>query len=106
VALLFMVPGIDETLRVYGQASIVVPDERERAVLGMDGKGRSVLRVEVARAFFHCAKALMRSALWDPQTRIDRGDFPTMGQLMSDHAGLPGSVESQEEMLIRYQPTL
>jgi uncharacterized protein len=70
VALLFMVPGIEETLRVYGQAEVVTLDHARRLALGVDSKGRTELRITVTRAFFHCAKAIMRSRLWDPATQV------------------------------------
>jgi uncharacterized protein len=106
VCLLFFVPGVDETLRVYGRAELLdavaapaVAAERGRAP-------RSVLVLHVDRAFFHCAKALMRSRLWDPESRIPRESFPTMGQIMRDHAGGSGPVEDQQSMLDRYSAQL
>jgi PPOX class probable FMN-dependent enzyme len=106
VSLIFFVPGIDETLRVYGRASVVPIDPAMRAALDIDDKGRTALRIVVTRAYFHCAKAVMRSRLWDREAQVDRGCFPTMGELMNEHARLSTPVESQEEMLRRYEPTL
>jgi PPOX class probable FMN-dependent enzyme len=106
VSLLFFVPGIDETLRVYGRAAVEPLDAPMRAALGIDDKGRTALRITVDRAYFHCAKAVMRSHLWDPASAVDRAAFPTMGELMNEHSRLPTPVESQEEMLRRYEPTL
>ena len=84
-ALLFFVPGIDETLRVYGTATLVGPD-----VLGVDltdfGKPPlSVLVLKVERAYFQCSKAVMRSGLWDPGRRVDRSVFPPFSQVLRDH---------------------
>ncbi len=98
VTLLFLVPGIDETLRVYGRGSVVARD--------VDAKERTEVRIEVTKAYFHCAKALMRSKLWDPARRVERTTFPTMGELINEHSGLSRPVESQGEMLRRYEPTL
>jgi PPOX class probable FMN-dependent enzyme len=106
VALLFLVPGIDETLRVYGRASLRLLRDEDREVLGVDRKGRSALHLEVTKAYFHCAKALMRSALWNPEQHIERSEFPTMGQLMAEHTGMAGRAETQEEMLERYLPSM
>jgi uncharacterized protein len=106
VALLLLVPGIDETLRMYGRAEVVTLDEARRAELGLDGKGLTEMRITVTKAYFHCAKAVMRSGLWDPDSRIERDQFPTMGELMNDHAQLTTPVEPQEEMLRRFAPTL
>jgi uncharacterized protein len=106
VALLFMVPGIEETLRVYGQAEIVTLEPARRLDLGVDNKGRTELRITVTSAFFHCAKAIMRSRLWDVATQVERAVLPTMGEILKDHTGLPGPVESQGDMRRRYQPEL
>jgi len=106
VALLFMVPGIDETLRVYGQGEVVRLDARRRVGLGVDAKTRTALDVKVDRAFFHCAKALMRAQLWDPARRVERSEFPTMGEVISRHSGMAGPAETQAAMVARYQAGL
>ncbi|HVI17599.1 MAG TPA: pyridoxamine 5'-phosphate oxidase family protein [Gaiellales bacterium] len=84
VALLFMVPGFDETVRVNGRAEIT----RDPALLeALSVKGRpavAAILVEVDEAFFHCAKSLIRSALWDPATRADRRQMPSLGQIIAD----------------------
>jgi PPOX class probable FMN-dependent enzyme len=84
-ALMFFVPGIDETLRIFGTTTILGPD-----ALGIDltefGKPPlSVLVVQVERAYFQCAKAVMRSGLWDPDRRVDRSVFPPFTQVLRDH---------------------
>jgi uncharacterized protein len=105
VALLCLVPGIDETLRVYGRGELLpttaVPgDTSERG-----RPARSLLLIHVERAFMHCAKALMRGRLWDPAAQVPRDSFPSMGEIMRAHAGT-GSAESQEEMVRRYADQL
>jgi uncharacterized protein len=84
-ALMFFVPGIDETLRVYGRTTLVEPD-----ALGMDltefGRAPlSVLVLQVERAYFQCSKSVMRSGLWDPERRVDRSVFPPFSQVLRDH---------------------
>lgn len=106
VALLFMVPGIDETLRVYGTAELISADASPVPVTEHGREPRSVLAVQVSKAFFQCAKALMRSALWDPASRVERDVFPTMGTVMRDHALTTGPVESQADMVRRYTDLL
>ena len=106
VALLFMVPGIDETLRVYGRSEVRTLDEHQRVALQVDDKTRTALHVEVSRAFFHCAKALMRARLWDPAARLERSAYPSMGEIISQHAGMPGPPETQAAMVARYQASL
>ena len=84
VALLFMVPGFNETVRVNGRATVT----REPALLtSLAVQGRpavAAILVEVEEAFFHCAKALVRSALWDPAGRADRAQMPTLGRIIAD----------------------
>lgn len=83
VSLLFLVPGVNETLRLHGIATISTdPDLRERCVA--QGKvPATVLVIEVREIFMQCAKALMRSALWAGRPRP--AEVPSMGQLISAH---------------------
>ena len=81
-------------------------ERSRRLALGVDNKGRTELRITVTSAFFHCAKAIMRSRLWDPAMQVERDVLPTMGEILKDHTGLLGPVESQDEMRRRYQPDL
>ncbi len=105
VGLLFMIPGVDETLRVNGVAALRTdPDLVERFQVGRRPPA-IVLAITVRQAYLHCAKALMRSRLWDPDARIDRAELPTMGEMMRDHAG-SGSAESQAAMVERYREQL
>ncbi len=84
VALLFLVPGVGETLRVNGQARISI-DPALLARFEVDGKPpRSVLVVNVETVFFQCSRALVRSRLWDPSTQIDRSALPSTGKMISD----------------------
>src|SRR5512134_226923 len=84
VALLFLIPGVGETLRVNGRAEIRTdPALLER--FRVDGKPpRSVIVVRVERAFFQCARAIFRSNLWDPARHIERGSLPSLGTVVSD----------------------
>lgn len=82
VALLFLIPGIGETLRVNGRAEIVV-DEDFCAEFAMNGKTpRSVILVTVERTYFQCKKALARSGLWDPAAQVARGELPSAGEML------------------------
>ncbi|HCQ46233.1 flavin-nucleotide-binding protein [Achromobacter spanius] len=84
VALLFLVPGVGETLRVNGTARVSVdPALLER--FAMDGKQpRSVLIVDVQTVYFQCSRALLRSRLWDPATQVPRSALPSTGRILSD----------------------
>ncbi len=96
VGLLFFVPGMNETLRVNGRARLTI-DPEILAPMSVNGKPpRAALVVQVEEAYLHCAKALIRSRLWGPETQIDRKSFPTMGQMMADQIGGLDPVEVQK----------
>jgi predicted pyridoxine 5'-phosphate oxidase superfamily flavin-nucleotide-binding protein len=104
--LLFMLPGMDETLRVNGGAALL----DAAAVLAQFPHARNpprlVLEVVVEEAYLHCGKALMRSRLWDAEHKIDRAVFPSLGQMIKDQARSAEPAETQEEMLARYADEL
>ncbi len=107
VGLLFMIPGVDETLRVNGTVAIS-DDERLRARFADDGRRppRTVLVVSVREAYLHCAKALMRARLWEPDAQVPRDALPTMGEMLRDQIGSTEEPESQEAMVARYREVL
>lgn len=104
--LLFMVPGVDETLRVNGRVMLSV----DPADLALCSDGRRtpklVLRMAVQEAFLHCAKAFMRSQLWSEASRIPRDRLPTMNQMIHEQLGLAEPPETQMQMLERYRKDL
>ena len=96
VALLFMIPGLDETLRVNGTAELVAdPDVCARVAI--DGKPAKVaVVVTVAEAYIHCAKALRRGALWSPQSWPATDELPSAACIVKDHAALEADVADIE----------
>ncbi len=93
VSLLFLIPGVGETLRINGTAKISV-DEKLLERFEMQGKRpRSVIRVSVGRIYFQCQKALARSKLWDPAMQIDRKTLPSTGTMLSDLS--KGSIDGK-----------
>lgn len=87
VALLFLIPGVGETLRVNGTA-VVSADPALRGRFAVDGATpRTVLVVTVERAFFQCARALLRSGLWDPARQVPRASLPSTGALLAEASG-------------------
>ena len=102
--LIFFVPGIDETLRVGGKGTVTVEPALLAAMKEFGKLPRAVLRVEVAEAYFHCGKALMRSKLWTAQ-RVERDVMPSIGEVIHDQTGL-GERESQEAIYERYKTQL
>ncbi|MEX2582338.1 MAG: pyridoxamine 5'-phosphate oxidase family protein [Gemmatimonadota bacterium] len=85
VGLLFLVPGVSETLRVNGRATI----STDPAILdrfAISGRAATtVLEVAVREAFIQCAKALVRSDLWNPQRHVDRSTLPSLGTILAAH---------------------
>lgn len=85
VGLLVLVPGMNETLRINGTARIT-DDERLLAPSAVAGRVPRVgLVIAVEEAFLHCPKALVRSALWDSDRRIDRSVLPSYAAMLLDH---------------------
>lgn len=106
IGLLFLIPGVDETLRVNGRAVLSQSAEDIAACTTERRAPKLVVRVSVEAAYLHCAKAFMRSRLWDPAARVDRSALPTAGQMISDQTGIVIAPETQEAMARRYAPDL
>lgn len=106
VALIFMVPGVDETLRVNGTARLRDEAEFVDAFAQERQRPKLVIEVAVREAYLHCAKAFMRSQLWQPDSWGARDALPTMNQMIHDQIGAGPVTESQEQMLARYRDQL
>lgn len=106
VGMLFLIPGVAETLRVNGSAEIRDdPDLLARFTV----RGRlpaTVLLVHVSEVFLHCAKCVMRSKLWDPDAQIARGLLPSMTEMINDQTGRADPVLSEERVWAGYQKVL
>ena len=89
VGMLFMIPGVDETLRLNGRATLTT-DPAQLEPLAVKGRApRSGLLVEVEEVYLQCTKALVRSRLWKDESRVDRKSaLPSFGSMIADHAGL------------------
>lgn len=82
VGLLFIVPGVGETLRVNGRARIST-DEALLESFAVEGKRpRTVVMIDVDAVYFHCSKALVRSKLWDPAQHVERSLLPSAGEMI------------------------
>ena len=104
--LLFMIPGIDETLRVNGAAAVsTAPDDIDRCTTERRAP-KVVVRITVREAYLHCAKAFMRSNLWSAANQVERSVLPLMGRMLNDQTGIDVPAETQEEMRRRYEPDL
>lgn len=106
VGLLFVIPGVDETLRVNGVAYLSV-DPADIAHCTTEVRApKLVMRVGVQQAYLHCAKAFMRSKLWDVSSQVDRACLPTMVDMINEQAAIEGVFETHEEMMLRYRNEL
>jgi uncharacterized protein len=84
IALLFLIPGVGETLRVNGRASISIDPELMQS-FAINGKlPRCVLIVHIESVYFHCSKAIVRSKLWEEATKIDRNSLPSTGTIIAE----------------------
>ena len=100
VGLLFLVPGMNETLRVNGNAKITT-DKNILESLSVEGKApRSALEIIIEEAYLQCAKALIRSKLWEEDYKIERKNFPSLGKIISDQIGR-GDDENKAERSIQ-----
>jgi PPOX class probable FMN-dependent enzyme len=83
VSLLFLIPGCGETIRIVGRAAISTDPELCASFVFADKTPRSVIVVTVERVFYQCAKAIVRSKLWDPATKVDRRTLPSAGTILA-----------------------
>ena len=112
VALIFFVPGRNDSLRVNGSARITT-DSALLAPLAAQGKSpRSALIVTVEQAWLHCGKALIRSRLWDTEAKVTPSALPTLGKMLADQiAGVDAAeadalLESANKTRLWGEPSL
>jgi len=110
LGLLFLVPGFDETLRINGRA-VLSTDPADLALCADARRTPAlVIRLTVESVYLHCAKAFIRSGLWDASRHTDRAKLPSMAEMLRDQIrvfkGEEVEAESQAQMLERYRQTL
>lgn len=103
IGLLFMVPGVNETLRINGTARLRDEPAWTGHFAGAHFTPKLVIEVQVREAYLHCAKALMRSRLWQAEAQVERSALPSMNQMIHAQIGLDTPPESQAAMEQRYQ---
>jgi len=106
IGLLFMIPGIDETLRVNGSVEIRVDEDLLRRFETNGKLPRSVLVIAVEEAYLQCAKALMRSKLWSPEVQVERRVLPSISEMIKDQLSLDTPAATQAEVTERYAKIL
>ncbi len=106
IATIFFVPGIEETLRVNGRAQVTT-DATLLAGSEVLGKvPRAGLLITVEQAFFHCAKALKRSHLWDASRHVERRSFPSLGQIIAEQTARCTTEEAEARIEDGYKNRL
>jgi len=84
VGILFMIPGVNETLRVNGRARVIADTAMLTRFEIRERLPKTGILVEVAEMYLHCAKALVRSKLWAEDHRVERATLPSLGQMIAD----------------------
>ncbi len=106
IALIFLIPGVDETLRVNGSAELSTDADDIACCTDARRAPKLVIRVQVRDAYLHCAKALMRSKLWSPASQVPRSALPSSGEMLAAHTGIQTPLETQAQMAKRYAADL
>ncbi len=106
VGTIFFVPGVDEVLRINGDAELR-DDAELRERFEVRGKlPASVILVKTKEIYLHCAKAILRAGLWDASVQIDRKSLPTIGQMIVDQVGGDRPTQSHEDVKREYEKVL
>ena len=100
VGLLFLVPGYDETLRVNGRASVVKDETLLEQCAVRDRVPKLGIMVAVEEAYLHCAKAFRRSKLWDPESRQDRKEMPSLGKIILEQTAEANKQPGEDEIKV------
>lgn len=101
IGIQFLIPGLGETLRVNGKAFLIKDPE---ILEQMAAKGKTPLigiGVEVEECFMHCAKAFIRSGLWEPSTWSEKETLPSAAKIIYEHVNLPDSSPETVENGLR-----
>lgn len=89
VAIMFMIPGFDEVLRLNGPATLDDDPALLEQFVEFGKRPISVLRVVTEELYFHCPKAILRARLWDSDAQVARSKLPTLAAMVSDQLGYP-----------------
>ena len=106
MGLIFLIPTVRETLRINGTATIHDEHELLEKCAHQGRLPLTVTRVAVQEVFLHCAKAFLRSKLWQPESWPETRPVPSMAEMIRDHSGMGDPAETDAEMLVRYEKAL
>ena len=106
ISLLFLIPSVNETLRVQREASISEDmDTRERHRLKTNVP-KTVLQVKVTQAHLHCGKSMLRGGLWDPKKWPGIRPIPTLFEMIEDQTGIDCEIKDEQKILAQYKKEL
>ena len=106
ISLLFLIPSVNETLRVQGEAVISEDmDARERHRLKTNVP-KTVLQVKVTQAHLHCGKSMLRGGLWDPRKWPGIRPIPTLFEMIEDQTGIDCEIKDEQKILAHYKKEL
>ena len=106
ISLLFLIPNVNETLRVQGEAIITEDlDTRERHRL-KSNIPRTVIRIKVTQAHLHCGKSILRGSLWDPKRWPKTRPIPTLFEMIEDQTGIDCEIKEEHAILAQYNKEL
>ena len=106
ISLLFLIPSVNETLRVQGEAVISEDmDTRERHRLKTNVP-KTVLQVKVTQAHLHCGKSMLRGGLWDPVKWPGKRPIPTLFEMIEDQTGIDCEIKEEQKILAQYKKEL
>ena len=106
VGLIFIIPNVDETVRVNGRAFLTADPELLATMETQNRAPKLAIVVEIDEVYMHCARAFLRSGLWQPETWPDPDAIPTLGAIMCEQKELPPPDESQGKRQEAYRATL
>jgi len=88
VAVMFMVPGLNEVMRLNGRARLTTDPALLEKMVANGKPPLAALVIDIRYVYFHCGKAIIRADLWNPDNKVQKGDFPTLGQINQDWYGV------------------
>jgi predicted pyridoxine 5'-phosphate oxidase superfamily flavin-nucleotide-binding protein len=98
IALIFLLPGVNETVRVAGTARLSVDPELLASMAVQGKEPKCAIVISVRQAYLHCAKALLRSRLWATDYVQPKGTFPSIGRMVGEQIGLTEEEKKAAEV--------
>lgn len=101
IGIIFVIPGMEETLRINGKACITQDEHLLECMIAHGKRPLLGIGVEVEECYIHCAKAFKRSGLWDPNQWLEPGLLPKASKILADHVNMKGIGEEEVANSIR-----